>query len=62
MFALVLLTSLRTGCSREHPEGRRVQKAYLYDAGRKAGLGAGRAEWYEAGQKAGHDADRTEED
>jgi hypothetical protein len=38
------------------------RKLTVYEAGRKAGLGAGRAEWYEAGQKAGHDADRTEED
>jgi flagellar biosynthesis/type III secretory pathway protein FliH len=31
-----------------------------YDAGRKAGHDAGRAEGYEAGQKAGHDAGRAE--
>ena len=31
-----------------------------YEAGRKAGHDAGRAEGYEAGQKAGHDAGRAE--
>ena len=31
-----------------------------YEAGRKAGHDAGRAEGYEAGQRAGHDAGRAE--
>jgi CPA2 family monovalent cation:H+ antiporter-2 len=31
-----------------------------YEAGRKAGHDAGRAEGYEAGRKAGHDAGRAE--
>ena len=49
-----------TGYEAGRKAGHDAGRAEGYEAGQKAGDNAGRTEGYEAGQKAGHDAGRAE--